>query len=637
MECPRCKDAVNVELSVTCPKCGLDVSLLKSSADLAQDVDYSTRMLDRLKAKIANFEVQIKRSLSQQTTSVEQAKPVPEKGTLPKTPPRKLEETAPPIKAAPQLKQRPVDGAREIQLGQKWLLIVGIVVMLLGIGFFLKYSFDKNWVGPAARVAMAYLAGLALLGTGEIFRRKKLERFGLYLIGGGIAALYFATFAAFQIYQLMAQPIAFGVMVLITALAGILSLAYNTKWLAVLGIIGGFLTPVILSTGVDNQIALMTYMAILNFGILGIAFFKRWGLLNYLGAGATWILFSAWYLEHYHVEKFWATIVFANLFFLIYTIAPFVFYIFKSGKEELKGFFITIPNTLLGFGYSFALVQDYFRLQAVAVVSVAYALVNLALAQLVWRKNKEQVEAFVWLLAKANLFLVLTVPVLFSKHWITIFWVLQAVALLWMSVKLKSTRLCFGAMVLACITTAKFFAWDLAEVFGLQFSIAYSPEYFHMFAERWLTAALVLTGLGLFGRWLCLPGWAGVYERLGKLFLSFFGMALFVVLNIEVMAFFDYYSYFAKSAAVSVLWGLFALGLILLGFAKKQSALRKTAIILFIITLVKIFVKDMSSVSTPFRIVSFLVLGLLLVGASFLYYRFQERLLSSGKEAKKEP
>src|SRR5262249_15677590 len=193
----------------------------------------------------------------------------------------------------------------EVQFGQKWLLLVGIAITVLGLGFFLKYAFEQNWVGPAGRVVLAYLAATAFLGAGEFFRRKGVEPFGLYLAGGGIAALYLTTFAASQIYQLIGPIPAFAFMILVTLLAGALALLHDALWLSILGLIGGFLTPVLLSTGHDNQLALMSYMTMLNTGILALAIFKRWTVLNYLGFGCTWLLFSGWYVAYYTDEKFW--------------------------------------------------------------------------------------------------------------------------------------------------------------------------------------------------------------------------------------------------------------------------------------------------------------------------------------------
>ena len=197
------------------------------------------------------------------------------------------------------------DSQFEISVGQKWLLIVGIVTMVFGVGYFLKYSFERGWIGPAGRVVLAYIWGIVFMVAGSQFRKKSFEAFGLSLIGGGIATLYFATFAAFQIYHLFTHAPSFLIMIIITALASVLSIIYDTKWLAILGLIGGFLTPVMLSTGQDNQIVLMTYMTILNLGLLGIAFYKRWDILNILGFGFTYLLYTGWAMKHYTELRFW--------------------------------------------------------------------------------------------------------------------------------------------------------------------------------------------------------------------------------------------------------------------------------------------------------------------------------------------
>src|SRR5207302_7359592 len=127
------------------------------------------------------------------------------------------------------------------------------------------------------RIILGYLAAVAFVGAGEVFRRRSgTAVFGLYLTGGGLATLYLTTYAAFQLYDLLSQAVAFGLLVLVTILACLLALVYDTQWLAVLGLIGGFLTPVILSTGQGAQVVLMSYMVLLNAGILAIAAYKRW-------------------------------------------------------------------------------------------------------------------------------------------------------------------------------------------------------------------------------------------------------------------------------------------------------------------------------------------------------------------------
>ncbi len=652
MKCPRCKEWTTL-LQKACPKCGLDLTVLQSLEELRSAVrraqDHSDVVVDRLRElerKFKSLEPQIIDQLTSAAPSTlyELPQPEPEEPIrVPSSGESRASETAgdrcakPPPWAMPAAlrateRERAAAGAAEVRLGQKWLLIAGLVITVLAVGYFLKYSFDRNWIGPTGRVSLAYLAGIVMLGGGEFCRRKRLDPFGLYVLGGGIAVLYFASYAAFQIYHLIGQAPAFGLMALVTAFAGLLALFYNTKWLAVLGIIGGFLTPVVLSTGTDNQVALMTYMAILNAGILGIAAFKQWRLLSYLGLTFTWLLFSAWYFTDYTDSKFWTTTVFLNLFFLTYAIAPFAYYFSKRQKQPVIGFSITIPNVFLAFGFSFAMIRDLFTLQWVSVVSVAYSAVFLTMATYLHRRNRESIDAFILLLAKGLLFLVITVPILFSAHWITVFWAIQGVFLLWAALRLGNSRLRAGATMLLLIAVVKLFIHDYPAVFDLQLTDFYYGSGFKVaLLERWVTIAVAL---GVTFRAAQMFKAAGLDRasgpgNLAAFFLGLFGVLLFVVLNIEVAACCYDYAPRARFASISMLWALFATALMVLGFVRNKAVLRRCSIVLFAATIIKVFVRDMANVDTPYRILSFLVLGLMLVGASYLYHRFKGRILAA--------
>ncbi|MBN1809917.1 MAG: DUF2339 domain-containing protein [Planctomycetes bacterium] len=653
--------------------------------------------------------------------------------------------------------------AKEMAFGQKWLLIIGVVVTVLGIAYFLKYAFDNNWVGPAGRVALAYATGLAGLGLGEWFRRR-YGLFGLLLIGGGIATLYFSSFAAFQIYGLVPQWLAFTLMVIVTVLAWGLSIFHDTMWLAVLGIVGGFLTPVVLSTGVDNQIVLMTYMTILNLGVVGIAGFKRWPLLNYLGFLATWGMFTGWYIKYYEQPKFWPTIIYCNIFFLAYTLAPFFYYLVREHKKPLRGFLITVPNAFIGFGYSYAIIKDFSSLKWVSLVTLGYSAISSLMAHYVYRRNKENIEPFVMLIATSTLFLVITVPVLFSGHWITVFWAVQAAVLLWAAVRLRHKLLFVGTLLLFALTLGKFMLWDYDKTFKLSLKTwSYADGFSALLLERWLTTATVLGSVYWFGRklkqakdflyasaedfgavmaggfalllfwvlnvevlsffrtyypaprpamqtamWMVFAAvmmwlaarryrmwlWLGsiillgvglvkfvFYDYVGGLRLTpqfafrdgyttllaarwtavlvvvgtvvllaalwkkvheqakdklpdftavykvLFWVMLFIVLNLEVSGFCFSYVSAGRFAAISILWGCFAVALMVIGFARRTAVYRRSGMGVIAATLLKVFLFDMQNVHTPYRIMSFVITGIFLIGVSFLYHKYKHVLM----------
>ena len=658
MKCPRCDEWVAL-VQGSCPKCGLDLTVLRSLEEMRnalqraqKDSDAVASRLRELDLHVTSLEPQIVTQLTSSPTAPPSEQPsreAEEAATALRvespvtsetmsdahtTPPPRATWT-PPV-AQPAVQPSPVlSGTAEVRLGQKWLLIAGLVITVLAVGYFLKYSFDRNWVGPAGRVALAYGAGVAMLSIGELFRRRKFELFGLYLCGGGIAVLYFASYAAFQIYHLIDQFPAFGLMVLVTALAGLLSLFYDTKWLAVLGIIGGFLTPIVLSTGTDNQIALMGYMAILNGGILAIAAFKQWRLLNYLDMTFTWLLFSSWYVRYYADEKFWTTTVFLNVFFFTYAVVPFAFYFARKTQQRMVGFSITIPNAFVAFGYSFVTIRGLFSLEWVSVVSLAYAAVFLSMATFVYRRNRDNLEPFILLLAKGLLFVVITVPILFSEHWITVFWAVQAIVLLWAALRLGDVRLRYGATVLLLIAAAKLLVYDYPVVFELLAPGMYYRKGFALdMVERWVTIVATLGVVFRSTQMFKAAGFdgGGGRENAAGVLITLFAVLLFGAMNIEVAAYFHDYFPRARFASISVLWALFATALMILGFVRNKSLLRRCSIVLFAATIVKVFLRDMVNVDTPYRILSFLVLGLMLVGASYMYHRYKGLILPADEE-----
>ncbi len=658
MKCPRCNEMV-VGVPESCLKCGFDLSLLRSLQELKytlrrtqNESEIVTSRLHELERQVTSLEPRI---LPQQMPTAVVATPDP-----PTVVQEAISASAPDVQAASthtvsadraqSLKQAwarlstasaasrssTMSGLAEARLGEKWLLIAGLVLTILAVGYFLKYSFDRNWVGPAGRVSLAYLAGIGMLSCGEFCRRKKTELFGLYLLGGGIAVLYFASYAAFHIYHLIDQSTAFGLMALVTAFAGLLAIFYDVKWLAVLGIIGGFLTPIVLRTGTNNQVVLMTYMAILNAGILFIAVFKQWNLLNNLGMTFTWLLFSAWFVNSYAGSKFWTTTIFLNLFFLTYAIAPFAYYLVRNSQQKMVSFSLTIPNAFIAFGYAYVTIRDHYSLQWVSVVTVAYSAIFLSMATFLNRRHKENKEAFVLLLAKGLLFLIITVPIIFSEHWTTVFWGIQAIVLLWAALKLGDIRLRWGAIVLLLIAVSKLFFYDYTTVFDLRVDGLYYPAGFTIaILERWLTILLTLGVIFRAAQMFKSHGFdkGELQENHTAIFLTLFGVLLFIVMNIEVAACFHDYIPRARFASISVLWALFATALMILGFAKNKTDLRRCSIGLFGVTIIKVFVRDISSVDTPYRILSFLVLGLMLVGASYLYHRFKDRILPPDEEA----
>jgi hypothetical protein len=341
------------------------------------------------------------------------------------------------------------------------------------------------------------------------------------------------------------------------------------------------------------------------------------------------LLFSVWFAVHYAPEKFIPTIVFLNVFFLIYALVPFAYYFVRGHAGPRPGLAIIILNAATAFGYSYRIISRFASTESVGITTFAYALVFFAMAGFLLRRNRVSRQAIVLLTALGLLFLVLTVPICFSGNWVTVFWTILAVAMLWASVRLVDVRLLYFGVVVLLVTTFKLGVFDLMFLFDFDaWTMRFTSGFGSAIVERWTTCLTVLSGV-FAGALLTgtVRGKLVAASDVRGLLWGIFGGLLFGVLNIEVAAWFYDYARPARFAAVSVLWGLFAASLMGVGFARNLSMARGLALGLFAGTLVKVFFHDMAHVSTPYRIISFLVVGSLLIGVSFLYHRFKGRLL----------
>ena len=217
-------------------------------------------------------------------------------------------------------------------IGENLANKIGIGVLVLGIGFFVKYAIDQNWIGEIGRVFIGIFCGAILLGVAHKMR-KTFAAFSSVLVGGGLAVLYLTIAIAFHDYHIFSQTVAFILMVIITAFAVVLSLGYNRVELAILSILGGFASPFMVSTGEGNYVVLFTYIFILDVGMLVLAYYKKWNLINIISYVFTVLLFGAWLVEGFNsdtVNMILGGLIFATLFYLVF----FVMNVINNLKEK---------------------------------------------------------------------------------------------------------------------------------------------------------------------------------------------------------------------------------------------------------------------------------------------------------------
>lgn len=298
----------------------------------------------------------------------------------------------------PNLIERGINAARNWLFGGNTVLRVGVVLLFFGLAFLLRYATEGMIVPIELRYAGVAAAALGLLALGWWLRRRN-SNYALMLQGTGIAVLYLTVFAAMRLHPLLDPSAALGLLVAVTIFSAILAITQDALGLAAAAALGGFAAPILTSTGAGNHVALFSYFALLNAGILAIAWFKAWRLLNLIGFVGTFGIGFAWGLRSYTPELLWSTEPFLILFFLMYLAIGLLFARRKlldmpdapaaDDREALlhwsarKGDYVDgtmlFGPPIIGFGLQFALVQHLEF--AAAFSALALGMIYMALAK----------------------------------------------------------------------------------------------------------------------------------------------------------------------------------------------------------------------------------------------------------------
>jgi uncharacterized membrane protein len=312
------------------------------------DLDALRRAVDALDGRVADLEADLSKGAAvdgAQTGAADVWSALAEAAREPARPPdaetvrqrsgEELVAAEPPEPAPECVAEEPVEKVRpgfgrmaelvEEHLGTKWFNWVGILAIIFAAAYFLKYSFDQGWITPAMRFYGGLAAGALLLGCGQFAQRRRYPTLARGFWGGGIALLFLIFFAGFKLLTdgpggdpIIGREIAFLGMVATAAVGALLSIVHRSRAVAVLAALGGYLTPILLSTGQADQLFLFTYLAILSTGFLVIGLWMRWPFMPRLCWSASAIYFVAWWMAEYPGNPA-LTILFACVFFVLFT------------------------------------------------------------------------------------------------------------------------------------------------------------------------------------------------------------------------------------------------------------------------------------------------------------------------------
>ncbi|QXP60630.1 DUF2339 domain-containing protein [Olleya sp. HaHaR_3_96] len=320
-------------------------------------------------------------------------------------------------------------------IGENLINKLGILILVLGISYFVKFAIDKDWINEPARVGIGVLCGTLVMFIANKLR-KNYAAFSSVLVAGAIAIFYFTIAIAFHEYKLFGQEVAFAIMVVITIFSCLVSLSYNRMELAVLALIGGFAVPFMISTGSGNYVVLFTYIIILNIGITLLAFYKKWRLVNTLAFIFTIVLFGGWFIKDNHSESphYLGTLLFAFAFYLIFVVTNIINNL-KTKAVFTKGQLVMLfASTVFFFTVGMVTLNDYhpeFR----GLFTTGLALLNLFFAWFLFKKFKLDKVAVYMLIGLTLTFITLAIPIQFQGNYITLFWAAEAVLLMWLAKK----------------------------------------------------------------------------------------------------------------------------------------------------------------------------------------------------------
>ncbi|HVF11974.1 MAG TPA: DUF2339 domain-containing protein [Actinomycetota bacterium] len=471
--------------------------------------------------------------------------------------------------------RRPSRTQQELEalIGEKLLNRVGAVALILGVGFFLKYAFDRDWISPLIRVLMGMVLGAGLVALASR-QRERLPIFAQGVLGAGLSILYLSAYASFGFYELVPKPLAFAMMSVVTLLTLERGRQFDSLAVALLGWAGGFLTPALLSGGTATEpSSLFVYLILLNVALLGLASMRRdWWILEPLSLVATFVNFAGWYAGSQ--ERFRSsTIIFLCVIWALYHALD----VLQEGRypddnQIARGVTATL-NTIFFFSAIGIVLGDSGRdgLTWVALgLSVAYALPGVAMRRSIARHS-----------LKAMVFLMTATGLQFEGFAAVELWALEAFIFLALGIFTKTPHLHRYALMSFAFTVMSLLATpDAVDRFP-----AVTGEY-GLFNPRGFAFMAVALASGLGILLYRLPKDEDLITEVGfgRSSLHYaWTFTLFVLLTVEVLDYFDTRAglagisrdanVYATALVMAAVWVGYGLVLAFAGFRAKVESL----------------------------------------------------------------
>ncbi len=317
-------------------------------------------------------------------------------------------------------------------IGENLINKIGIGILIIGVAIGAKYSIENNLISPLTRIILGYLVGLGLLGL-SMKLKPKYENFSAVLVSGAMAILYFLTYAAYSYYGLIPQLITFILMFVFTAFTVFAALQYNKQLIAHIGLVGAYAVPFLLSDGSGNAVVLFSYMAIINIGILVLAFYKYWKPLNYVSFALTWLIYLSWFNINYNGTNDFATaLIFSSVFFVIFYTTFLAYKLIKKEPFETLDVILLLVNSFIFYGFGYSILDNHETgSQLLGLFTLCNAILHFIVSVIIYKLKLADKNLFYLVVGLVLVFITITIPVQLNGNWVTFLWTAEAALLFW--------------------------------------------------------------------------------------------------------------------------------------------------------------------------------------------------------------
>lgn len=317
-------------------------------------------------------------------------------------------------------------------IGTNLINKIGILILIFGVIIGSKYAIDNDLISPLARVILGYVISVGLL-LFAIKLKPKYLNFSAVLLSGALTLLYFLSFIAYDFYHFIPQTAAFGLMLVFTIFAVLASLNYNKQVIALIGLVGSYAIPFLLSNDSGNILFLFSYMSIINIGILFISFKKYWKPLFYSAFFFTWFIFLFWFGEGYKRENFIIGMSFASIFFLIFYTTFIAYKVIKKEAFAKVDVIFILLNSFIYFSLGYFIMEDFKPARDyLGLFAIVNALIHFVVSKVFFTRENTDEKIFYLALGLVFVFITMAIPIQLDGNWVTLLWSLEALLLFWL-------------------------------------------------------------------------------------------------------------------------------------------------------------------------------------------------------------